>query len=172
MTPLPPAPTFNRESVVPATTDGPVASSKAPSGAAAGLPILESVVLPTVQPAAASDQAPVGAAAGIIRCGECGWDTPCYYADCPLRQPILNSDGNGNARARAEALEVADTAGVGLHSAGVAPGPSEAFVLVERSLVENIFRFVQAAAHRERLDALPAFLRSPAPVFPDIRTRA
>ena len=46
MTPLPPAPTFNRESVVPATTDGPVAAAAAPlSGAAAGLPVPTGYVL-------------------------------------------------------------------------------------------------------------------------------
>jgi hypothetical protein len=37
----------------------------------------------------------------------------------------------------------------------------EAFVLVERSLLESVFLQIQAAAHRERLDALPAFLRAP-----------
>ena len=90
MTPLPPAPTFNRESVVPATTDGPVAAAAAPlSGAAAGLPI------------------PTG------------------------------------------------------------------YVLVKRETLVMLQREFQRLK-REQLDRdlPPAFLRSPAPVFPDIRTRA
>lgn len=93
MTPLPPPPTFNLESVVPATTDGPVAAAAAPlSGAAAGLP--------------------------------------------------------------------------------VPPG----YKLVRISLLEKLHdQIIEIKRERDELQRMrdvPAFLRSPAPVFPDIRTRA
>lgn len=79
-----------------------------------------------------------------------------------------SSDVNGDACARAEALEVADTAASLPHSAEVACGTSEAFrippgfVLVERELLGRVVKRLRQAAERERqelLEPLPTFLR-------------
>ena len=152
MTPLPPPPTFNRESVVPATTDGPVAAAAAPlSGVAAGPQFQSSDGGTGVQPFVHAEAA---------------WEVPAPR----------NISGKQEGRTGFE-VGTEQTPGSPMLSARTlpipaeqAPGPSEAFVLVERSLLESVYRKIQAAAHRERLNALPAFLRSP--VFPDIRTRA
>ncbi len=43
----------------------------------------------------------------------------------------------------------------------VAGSPLPKYVLVDRDLLNSIFRHIQREAHRERLEQLPMFLRAP-----------
>ncbi len=120
------------------TTDGPAAAQTPPPVRAVAGSLLSDPQPPKGTTTAAT--LPIGAAAGLSNFGS------------------LGDGGGGREPSNGTTTPVRGvTAGRDRQPFDVPTG----FVLVERSLLESVFRQIQATAHRERLDALPAFLRAP-----------